>query len=71
MDRQRDGARLLETGIQFLITTPRLHGGFETRRVVRKLLTMTAITFTWANADVDRRHSTSEVGSLTSISQFS
>ena len=27
-----------------------------------KLLTMTAITFTWANADFDRRHSTSEMG---------
>ena len=27
-----------------------------------KLLTMAAITFTWANADFDRRHSTSEIG---------
>ena len=29
---------------------------------MRQLLTMTAVTFTLANADFDRRHSTSEIG---------
>jgi hypothetical protein len=32
-----------------------------------KLLTMAAITFTWASADFDRRHSTSEMGHLRPI----
>jgi hypothetical protein len=62
VDRHRDGARLLETGTQFLITTPRLYCVLRRGVWRAELLTMTAITFTWANADFDRRHSTSEMG---------